>query len=351
MKKTKEKDLKITGTKWLIVFAIIVALMFIAVMILHFLKKDTINTFEVSKDLTKLNYIGTEEYSPLDDKVYTSYEELSKYYNVEGVKELDFINNNYAIISVSYDNCGEKNPTPTSYKKKGNNVIVTVYYDKSCGFCAPLYDYYALAVDKSVTSVNIEFDSISRNVKHCDPNVVYKPIIYLYPTEKTNVSVKLGYPNKITTSYPKYNKGWLVTADQYGNLYDFNNKYYYALYWEGKNFNIDVTNEGFVVTKENIIPFLEEKLELLGLNEKERNEFIMYWLPRLEKSNLNYIRFVSKEEIDNYMPLIVEPKPDNVIRVYMAYKPLKKEINAKEQKLVTPSRTGFTVVEWGGSEI
>ena len=47
-----------------------------------------------------------------------------------------------------------------------------------------------------------------------------KPIIYLYPTEDTEVSVKLKYSDNITVSYPKYTTGWNVLAKSDGNLID-----------------------------------------------------------------------------------------------------------------------------------
>ena len=40
-----------------------------------------------------------------------------------------------------------------------------------------------------------------------------------------------------------------------------------------------------------------------------------------------------------------------LIRVLMIFKPLNREINVKEQILPRQERNGFTVVEWGGSEI
>ena len=49
--------------------------------------------------------------------------------------------------------------------------------------------------------------------------------------------------------------------------------------------------------------------------------------------------------------LDVNPKPDSIIRVMMSYKGLDKPINVREQKLKAADRTGFTVVEWGGTEI
>ena len=51
------------------------------------------------------------------------------------------------------------------------------------------------------------------------------------------------------------------------------------------------------------------------------------------------------------MPLIITPTPDTIIRVLMEYKPINSKIDIKEQKLKTPKRKGFTVVEWGGTLI
>ena len=108
---------------------------------------------------------------------------------------------------------------------------------------------------------------------------------------------------------------------------------------------------GFVIRSEDAADFLDEKLEILGLNDKERNEFIIYWLPRLEQSNYVYIRFLTKDEIDAYQKLNVEPSPDTVIRVMMSYKGLDEPIYVKEQPLDPAERAGFTVVEWGGIEM
>ena len=109
--------------------------------------------------------------------------------------------------------------------------------------------------------------------------------------------------------------------------------------------------DGFVVKGENVARFLEEKLEILGLNEREAEEFIVYWLPILEKNEYSFIRFYEKEEIDEMMPLEINPEPETLIRVLMGWKKLDKNIDIKEQKLEKVQRTGYTVVEWGGTEI
>lgn len=179
-----------------------------------------------------------------------------------------------------------------------------------------------------------------------------KPIIYLYPQETTEVTVKLGNPEKITCSYPEYKKEWKVVAESDGILTDVKTqRKFYALYWEGKDMIQPEMTEGFIVKGQDTIGFLEEKLEILGLNEKEAQEFIIYWLPKMQNNAYNYIRFATIEEINNYMPLELSVEPDTLIRVLMQYKPLDEYIEVKEQELATPERTGFTVVEWGGTEM
>ena len=179
-----------------------------------------------------------------------------------------------------------------------------------------------------------------------------KPVIYLYPEETTKVSVKLGRSEKITCSYPKYEEnGWNVMAEPSGKLTDIKTgRELYCLYWEGKNTAKTNMEEGFVVKGEDTIEFLEEKLEILGLNEKESEEFIIYWLPQMEKNKYNYIRFETEEEINKNMPLEITPVPDTVIRINMEWKALEEAIKVKEQVLEeAPERNGFTVVEWGGT--
>ena len=180
----------------------------------------------------------------------------------------------------------------------------------------------------------------------------FKPIIYIYPEEdNTEVSVTLSNPERITSSYPEYKDGWNVIANKDGSLKEVGkDREYYALYWEGligeKEFK-----DGFVVKGEDTREFLEEKLEILGLTDREAEEFIVYWLPKLENNRYNLIRFLSIEELNEDMALNIDPKPDTLIRIQMQYKPLLFKTDIPEQKLDKVERKGYTVVEWGGSEV
>jgi len=181
---------------------------------------------------------------------------------------------------------------------------------------------------------------------------IAKPILYLYPEQETQITVKLLSPEKLTTTYPKYKNEWKVMAQPNGDLKDMETgRNLYALYWEGKNTNVPHWESGFCVKGSDTIAFLEEKLAILGLNEREAEEFIVYWLPQMEQNPYNLIRFETMEEINQNMPLEITPAPDTLIRVVMDFKPVKKEIQIPEQELIKVERKGYTVVEWGGSKI
>ncbi len=189
--------------------------------------------------------------------------------------------------------------------------------------------------------------------KNLSESADLKPIIYIYPEEKMQITVKLGKPEKLTCTYPKYNDEWKVIANIGGTLEDLETgREYYSLYWEGIDYSAGKNmKEGFIVKNENIVQFLEEKLEILGLNDREAQEFIIYWLPKLEENDYVYIRFKTMEEINEEMPLIFSKNPDTLIRVMMEWKGMDNYKEIKEQKLEKTERKGFTIVEWGGVEI
>ena len=179
-----------------------------------------------------------------------------------------------------------------------------------------------------------------------------KPIIYLYPEEEMNITVKLGRPQDILVSYPEYEGEWNVLARPDGSLVDLDTgRNLYALYYEGRYTANNNMEEGFVVKGSDTISFLEEKLEILGLNEREAEEFIVYWLPKMQDNNYNYIYFMDIDEINEVMPLYISEEPDTLIRILMQFKPLNEYMEVKEQELEKVDRNGFVVVEWGGTEL
>ena len=190
-------------------------------------------------------------------------------------------------------------------------------------------------------------------------HIASKPIIYLYSKNEKDVHVELGKPENITSSYPEYmaETGWNVTVHTDSMLTDLNSgKDLYSLYWEGLNKDIEMQDTGFIVAGSDTVRFLEEKLAYLGLTERETEEFIIYWLPRLQKNAYNYFHFATEDEINECMPLAITPAPDKTVRIWMEYTSLE-EIpeGISEQELIRVNRDelsnlDFYVVEWGGTE-
>ncbi len=174
-----------------------------------------------------------------------------------------------------------------------------------------------------------------------------KPVIYLYPEVPTDVIVELDYDGELTCTYPKYQNGWSVTAYPDGTLTDASGMSYYYLYWEGRGNGTSDFSKGFCVPGEDTAVFLEDALRKLGLNRKEANEFIIYWLPHMEQNPYNVIAFQTTAYTET-AKLRVVPEPDTLIRVYMAWFRSDNPVPIPEQELTAPERKGFTVVEWGG---
>ena len=190
------------------------------------------------------------------------------------------------------------------------------------------------------------------------PTIVYvqypdKPVIYLYPEQETDVHVELELTEaELSTTYPKYNNGWDVTAYPDGKLVNkADGTHHRYLFWDAVNCRTRFDySKGFCVAGSDTESFLKEKLTYMGLTEEEMNEFIVYWLPLMEHNKYNLITFQGDVYTDS-AKLNITPTPDSLLRIFMAYIPLEEAIDIEPQQLSNFERKGFTVVEWGGSKI
>jgi len=162
-----------------------------------------------------------------------------------------------------------------------------------------------------------------------------KPVIYLYPESETEVTVRLDYKGRLTCTYPAPDPddAWRVTAWPNGTLTDRQGREYSYLFWEGASDGTPSDfSRGFVVKGSDTAAFLREKLAYMGLTPREYNEFIVYWLPRMQGNPWNLIAFQGKNYTDS-APLTVTPRPDSVLRIFMAYRPLAAPIVVPPQEL------------------
>lgn len=185
--------------------------------------------------------------------------------------------------------------------------------------------------------------------------IVRKPVIYLYPEKEQEISLTIQYNGNLSFTYPKYDEKWTVIASPNGDLRNKkDNKKYAYLFWEGekKYSSKERTYEnGFVVHKDTIVSFLEQKLSEFGLIPKEYNDFIVFWTPYLIQNEWNFIHFRTGKGYEVISKNMVKPAPQTEFRIFMDFKKIDKPFNVNPQPIKTLKRNGFTLVEWGGAQL
>ena len=251
------------------------------------------------------------------------------------------------VIQSVYSDCffaGTVYPMPYEYR------FIGVLSEDWCVGDQVLVTYENAYTDGDRWRIEADFTSVESSDLVLDPYACYKPVIYLYPEKETEVSVKLTLDGRLTCTYPEYGDGWKVTARPDGTLTDERGQSYNYLYWEGETEAQYDLSRGFCVKGEDTAAFLEDALSKLGLDRRESNEFIVYWLPLMQDNEYNIISFQTDAYTDS-AKLDITPPPDTLIRVFMAWKPSDKYVQIEEQELSAPERSGFTAVEWGGTKL
>lgn len=205
-----------------------------------------------------------------------------------------------------------------------------------------------------------------------------KPVVYLYPTQPTEIKIKFDLPIQFSTDIPKYKDFWHVKAYPDGSLVNLKpeqtncheldfvkrgseyaqkscqtNTYPY-LFWAGSvvGRNYPEISGGWIVKRQELKSFLNKKLTEMGLSDTEKNDFTSYWLPEMLEKNVPFYRvsFLQTSELNSLFPMIIEPKPDTIYRIFLDYEELMgmPELLPKPQILNKLVRNGFTLVEWGG---
>lgn len=165
-----------------------------------------------------------------------------------------------------------------------------------------------------------------------------KPLLYLYPTVPTQVSVKVGA--NVTVSEPAYNGGWNVLAQPTGT----------ELFWEGKGWGIypHITT-GKVVARNLVEQTIREDLTTVGLNDREIADFLEFWMPHMPNTPYVRLTWFDTAQMNQLAPLVIKPRPDTLLRVFLDFTGQQtSDTTLMSQVLTTTPRNGFTVIEWGG---
>jgi hypothetical protein len=245
----------------------------------------------------------------------------------------------------------------TAYLSYEKNTISKIFISGTYKFM-----FYANSKYREIIIPKLILDSgysivVQLNFKTTERNMmVKKPVIYLYPETTTEVNVLVKPKGDMTFTYPVMDqKGWDVIAQPDGDIHVGDQVINY-LFWEAEQtFEKDEfdLSTGSIVSKEETVSFLTKTLTKIGLNSKEQADFITFWGPQLLQNEQNFIHFVFNEEADIFGELDITPAPDHVYRVYLLYSaaPDKQKTELIPQILPTLDRSGFTVIEWGGSDL
>lgn len=251
------------------------------------------------------------------------------------------------VITEIYENCffaTQVIPMPYTIKINGRLSADWCVGDQVKCTCENVY------YDQENDRMEADLLTVEQGIFVPDPFVCYKPVIYLYPEQTTAVSVKLALSGDLTCTYPAYENGWQVTAHPDGTLTDRKGQIYNYLYWEGETAAQYDLSKGFCVKGNETAAFLEDALERLGLSRREANEFIVYWLPLMQDNPYNVITFQT-DAYETAAKLDITPTPDTLIRVFMVWYSSDSVVDIEPQELSAPERTGFTAIEWGGTQI
>ena len=118
-------------------------------------------------------------------------------------------------ITEIYSNCFfAKTVIPFPYEIKLNGKLSDEWCVGDQVICSYENTYY----DEETHRVEADFTDVKVSTFQLEEGKAYKPVIYLYPEQETEVSVELDLNGKLTCTYPEYKDGWKVTAAPDGML-------------------------------------------------------------------------------------------------------------------------------------
>ena len=191
-----------------------------------------------------------------------------------------------------------------------------------------------------------------------------KPVVYIYPEEEQGLTMTIDVKGTLNMVYPAPERqvqteegtraSWTISAAPDGTLTDASGRSYPYVFWEGP-VRQDTPERGFIVAREDAVPFLEEKLGQLGLSDKEAADFITYWAPRIRANEYTFVSFDASSYAQQVTYSFADEAgnqvvPDTFIRVFMTIRAADaNEVVTPQVFGPTPTRSGFTAVEWGGA--
>lgn len=183
-------------------------------------------------------------------------------------------------------------------------------------------------------------------------DVELKPMIYLYPDTTRRVEVELAPSIPLLSVYPKlHDRKWHVAASPDGTLRDLaTGKHYYGLFWESEGWPVPPSDTGLVVRGGDFAETLDSLLERKGLNFREREEFVTFWISRLAGYPWVSIQFHDQAFASSH-PVRIAPTPNVFLRTFAVFQGRSQPRPMVPPRITPVQRHGFVAVEWGGKEL
>lgn len=175
---------------------------------------------------------------------------------------------------------------------------------------------------------------------------VYKPNIYLYTEERTEVELTFARPELVTVSIPEYADGWTATAEN-GTVTVDGETYGFLFYEALTNPALYDYEEAFFIPRDGRAEVLRAILAGYNFTERETADFIEFWDAMLgEDDFLMYPQLT--DTIDRTMPLETSVEFAEYFRIWFAFRVFDGQDYAEATPVFFDRTNRNTLLEWGG---
>lgn len=173
--------------------------------------------------------------------------------------------------------------------------------------------------------------------------------LYLYTAEPTQVSIKVNNARVVSSSVPYEQEGFTVVAHPNGQLIRRDGQQVSRIDYDYVTANVSPPTRGYVVSDNDLSSMLWWYATNLGLNNRETEDFVAFWLEKLPKSQYYFMGHYNQAAVKQQLDLTISPTPDTLLQVIMYFKPLSNPILVEAPSFapIMP-RIGFVAVDFSG---